>query len=609
MREASNLFGTLYLDLKSNFIVWNNINNSIFNFPDKLIPEFNDIINPYFNKYFSERKDTLQVFEYILILIKDKSEKELSFTVPIKGLDGSVGTLKVDYFRDSDFVSIFFFKSSKNLESEQSENLEKLVEMSDSGGLEFSVAHNRITFSHAAKRILRIGSDQKMMSFNSFALDLLQVDPKETWDGIIRNFRYSNQFSTEFDVCFNGSAHKKVRIQGKMLLEDYSCRKVLAVIQDISKSKDLDSDEKLILDFQAKAFCKICEQLNFLILSIDGNLKISFMNQGVKTLFRHRVYQKDELNVRDLFSKDNVACLEKELINPFLLDGNHSNFFMSQVNSNDEIVYIDWKLIPFSSSNKRYGSYLLVGIDLARYYPNKGILDELVNELSSQKRRFREFSHLISHEIRPHVANIQGLLSIMVYLEDGKEKEDYLEFFKSAVDSLDDSLGKTSSILTVQNHELTRWRQFSLSKLLDEVFFNFMPQFLSYDFNFKILDHEEISVFSNRNFLRNVLNEIISVFIIFRSSNEKPKLEIETKIESKKYLSISLSDNGSSYEALKEIKVSLTIGSTNSQKRGFGNLRIFLIKHQIESLNGYFQLERVNVMSSSFKIFLPYEKI
>jgi PAS domain S-box-containing protein len=216
---------------------------------------------------------------------------------------------------------------------------------------------------------------------------------------------------------------------------------------------------------------------------------------------------------------------------------------------------------------------------------SKTRLEDASEKLQRQNDQLNEFAHIISHNLRSPVGNIQALISL---LNEKSSKEEYAVIFEK--------LKNTASSLSVTLNDLLETlhvREEAKGELsilqFEEVFYR-----IKHDLEGELLKcngtvhfdfHECPDIHYPKTYLESIFLNLLSNAIKYRSPDRDLRVYLRTSIKNEKKI-LSIEDNGLGIDLSLYGEKIFGLRKTfheNSEARGIG---LFLTKNQIETLGG-----------------------
>lgn len=227
-------------------------------------------------------------------------------------------------------------------------------------------------------------------------------------------------------------------------------------------------------------------------------------------------------------------------------------------------------------------------------------LTETNEELIRHNNELQQFSYTISHNLRGPVASLTGLLRLIDQDHLNEVNREIFGHLTASVSALDVTIKDLSNIIDLRN-DLTRIKQkLSLQHEINEII-----NLLKKDIDDKrvtiITDFQEPYVYSVRPMLHSILYNLISNGIKYRSMERKPILSISSGQKNGR-IEITVKDNGLGIDMANfghKLFGLYKRFHTHTEGRGLG---LFLVKLQVEALDGTIEVESTLNKGTTFKL-------
>jgi signal transduction histidine kinase len=226
-------------------------------------------------------------------------------------------------------------------------------------------------------------------------------------------------------------------------------------------------------------------------------------------------------------------------------------------------------------------------------------------ELVSQNNQLEQFGYIIAHNLRGGVSRILGLTGLIKGKSfDPLKDQEMLQLLHGSAKELDATIYDLNGILEIKKgiHNSYELINFSdrLTKIKNMLKDKIQESETTIHENF---DHAPVC-YAVPAYIESILYNLVSNGIKYRALERKPVISIKTSKENGKIL-LTVSDNGIGMDLtkLKEKLFSLYQRFHNHvEGKGLG---LFLVKTQVEALNGTIEIDSKVNEGTSFKIHLP----
>lgn len=218
---------------------------------------------------------------------------------------------------------------------------------------------------------------------------------------------------------------------------------------------------------------------------------------------------------------------------------------------------------------------------------NHSMLNQLIEKVTIQAKKHKDFSFITSHNIRASSANLQAISELLA--EDYRGK--YLTMLTSTISRLNESVTNINHILNLEHDTLLRKTKSEVvgvvRRLLSEELDN---RFEAVEI--AVIDElgSECYIHSLPGYLENILMQILSNSLKFGINDRSNKIEIRLwKKDDLVLLSVQDFGNGFDYNSFSSqvFKVGSRFHKNSCYGQGLG---LYIVKQQMESLKGQIEI-------------------
>lgn len=223
---------------------------------------------------------------------------------------------------------------------------------------------------------------------------------------------------------------------------------------------------------------------------------------------------------------------------------------------------------------------------------------ELVNE---QNKRLLNFSYIVSHNLRSHASNIDGISALISNAETDEERREMISLLRKVVVNLNDTLYNLNNIVNIQTSINMVREPLNLLEYVNNAIQTQEAQIVSKQAEVINEVSEDVFVYFNRAYLESVLLNLISNALRYSHALRKPVIKISCEPNGSGYM-LSISDNGVGIDLAKNGEKLFGLNQTfhgNNDARGFG---LFITKNQIEAMGDKIEVESALGEGTTFKI-------
>ena len=248
-------------------------------------------------------------------------------------------------------------------------------------------------------------------------------------------------------------------------------------------------------------------------------------------------------------------------------------------------------------------NYIVVGRDVTLKIEKEIELQRLLAVTYQQNDKLFDLAHLISYNIRSNTNNIAMIVNIIENIKDPDQKLSCFSLFKESINKLCATIEHLSEIITIQNDRNIEKKEINLKKVIENT-----KKALSKSIKgseLMVIDRipEDLIVSAIPVYLDSILLNLFVNAIKYRVIGQRPILEIGYEIN-ETYTIITFKDNGLGIDLKKYGHKLFGMYKTfhgNIDAKGIG---LFIVKNQMEAMNGKIEVESEVGIGSVFKIYL-----
>jgi len=238
--------------------------------------------------------------------------------------------------------------------------------------------------------------------------------------------------------------------------------------------------------------------------------------------------------------------------------------------------------------------------DMTRQKEEQQEKERMIQELIQNNNDLRQFSYITSHNLRGPIANLLGLTALTEHynVEDPTLKR-ILQGIQKATVMFDETIRDLTAVLQVKDRPSIPREDIEIASVLSKVMQQCEPQIKETGADIKIDLGEEKLINYNKAYLESIFMNLVSNAIKYRSPERSLELMISAR-HNESTTEIRFRDNGLGIDTdLYKDRLFGLYQRFNDRKEGKG-LGLFLVKSQMEALNGSIELESKPGKGSTF---------
>lgn len=245
--------------------------------------------------------------------------------------------------------------------------------------------------------------------------------------------------------------------------------------------------------------------------------------------------------------------------------------------------------------------------DITDSVNNLNRIKNLLSAEEDQNKRLRNFTHIVSHNLRSHTANMEGLLYL---LEDESPEifnNQYVQLLKVSSGNLKDTIQHLNQVLDIN---LTGDKEWSSVKMHERVEAAIQSvQQLAINAGVEITNEVDANVIIDviPAYLDSIVLNLLTNAIKYRSDKRKPTLLIRSNYVNGS-IELKFIDNGLGIDLKRHSDKIFGMYKTfhsNSDSKGLG---LFMVKNQVEAIGGFIDVSSEVDIGTTFVVRLPLQQ-
>lgn len=475
-------------------------------------------------------------------------------------------------------------------------------------------------FDHAAIGIGRIDTRTgEFLEANAFLCKLLGYSAEELNRKKIKHLIHRDDLAADV-MNFKGLKANKIRKFSSVRRYINKYNETIwanAIVSPLWKEDEPPSNHIVIVDdiTQQVAYEKelIASQrhINDLINSIDGivweaSVKDNFANTFVSSkVYDILGYTQEEWTSELGFFEKKVYHEDKdgiiEYIENKLFTKKYHQYEYRMLAKDGSVVWIrdSVTIEPNLEAPEKLRGIM---IDITATKEVEETLHQSYELLNEQNKRLLNFSYIVSHNLRSHASNIDGITSLIKSADTDKEREEMIDFLQKVVGGLNETLYNLNNVVNIHASiniikEPLNLREY-VAKAIEAQEAHILNK------RAHILNEVSPAIFVsfNRAYLESVLLNLISNAIRYSAETRTPAIVINSGNNKNGQVILTVKDNGVGIDLMKNGSKLFGLNQTfhgNSDARGLG---LFITKNQIEAMGGNIGVESVLGEGTTFTI-------
>ncbi len=357
-------------------------------------------------------------------------------------------------------------------------------------------------------------------------------------------------------------------------------------------------------EFEQKEFklAQIARSTSDLILVVDAEGRIDWVNASASEYFQWELGEVLKKKPHQLLHSNDDEPKLKEFLSA--IDNQRGINIKLKLQARNAVRWLQVRNKPIWNANGEFLFSLVVMQDIDQEETKNLEMESLLNLTSEQNKRLQSFTYIISHNIRSHSANLQGLIETIEASESEEEKEELWSYLKQVSEGLESTIKHLNQIIVI-NQSLNKNKQWlNLKEEVNRVMKIVGREVQALEASI-IMDFDpDQEILAVKAYLESILMNLITNALRYRHPERKPTIKINCK-RKKGLLFVYLKDNGLGIDLKKHRNRLFQLYQTfhdNPNSRGLG---LYILKSQVDSMGGEVKVESAPGEGSTFSFGLP----
>lgn len=232
--------------------------------------------------------------------------------------------------------------------------------------------------------------------------------------------------------------------------------------------------------------------------------------------------------------------------------------------------------------------------------------EKMTADLVKRNADLEQFTYIVSHNLRAPVANIIGLTAMLDDLNARNESdEDTLKALNTSVTRLDDVIIDLNHILQINSELNEKLETVKFSEMIRDITES-IGHLIKRENVIMETDFEVKEIRSLKNYLHSIFYNLVINSIKYRRPGVQPVVKIGSFLQDDRIV-ITVKDNGKGIDLSKNGKQLFGLYKRFDYTVEGKGMGLFMVKMQVEGLNGTIGVESILNRGTSFRLEFPAE--
>lgn len=244
-----------------------------------------------------------------------------------------------------------------------------------------------------------------------------------------------------------------------------------------------------------------------------------------------------------------------------------------------------------------------VSTDITDTIENMKRIEGLLRIEEAQNERLRNFTHIVSHNLRSHIANMLGIMTLIDLEDPELAQSNYLETLRASANHLSDTIKNLNEVLDINLSQAQEMQVIDLAKTIDQTIHSVGQLANNAGLRIQNEVQAQVHVMGFPAYVDSLVLNMLTNAIKFRDAGKKSEVVINLSLTNKQ-VCLSFKDNGLGIDLQKHGAKLFGMYKTFHGHPDSKGLGLFITKNQVEAMGGRIEVESEVGVGTTFKVFL-----
>jgi PAS domain S-box-containing protein len=372
----------------------------------------------------------------------------------------------------------------------------------------------------------------------------------------------------------------------------------MAVESDITERVKFEQEIKE----SEENFRTILENSSEMIHTIDNEGKLIWANRS----WREKLGVKNiDVQGLDLVQFLDEKTLEEfQRVIPSLIRGEIvTDLDCVFLSTDGAALNLQGRAIPVYKDNVIVGSQAYLH-DITSIRKAENDMRQLLELTQHQNERLRNFTHIVSHNLRSHSSNLSGLITLLsIEWPDFKDNV-YFANFHTAVNNLTDVIYNLSEVALIQTEDDKQFSAVDLNVVVEHAIASVYGLAETAGVEIRFSKSDSRFVKGDRAYLDSIVLNLLTNSIKYRAEGRRSIVEISVT-QADEFVRLDVRDNGLGIDLERQGRKMFGMYKTFHKHPDARGVGLFLTKNQVEAMGGRIEVQSAVDEGTVFSVFLP----
>jgi PAS domain S-box-containing protein len=269
---------------------------------------------------------------------------------------------------------------------------------------------------------------------------------------------------------------------------------------------------------------------------------------------------------------------------------------------NGEEFWLNISMIPVTNNDGEYTHWISIQRDITEIKNKEKEREQLIKELTQNNKDLKQFSYITSHNLRAPLSNLTGLLNLLddIKIED-EEVNEIINGFSKSTHLLNETINDLVKVVIIKDNAQIQKEKILIREIFENVF-NQLSYLINHHKPILKIELDDTSILDiNKSYLESIFQNLLTNTIKYKDQNRQLRITVSSSIE-KEHIVIKVKDNGIGIDLERNKDKIFGLYQRFHNYPDSKGLGLYLVKSQVEAMNGTISVESKVGVGSCFTI-------
>jgi PAS domain S-box-containing protein len=368
---------------------------------------------------------------------------------------------------------------------------------------------------------------------------------------------------------------------------------------------EIDITERVKFELELRKseenYRSILENSSEMIHTTDNNGRLVWANRSWKEKLGLADQQIEGLDLVKFL--DHKTLEEFQRVIPCLMKGeNVTDLDCVFLSTEGRALNLEGRAIPVYENDEIIGSQAYLH-DITSIRKAENDLKHLLELTQQQNERLRNFTHIVSHNLRSHSANLSGLIKLMGHEWPEFNDNVYFANFQTAVNNLMDVIHNLSEVALIQSEDDKPMQTVSLKNSVEKSIATVFGLAENAKVEIQFNTDQDWRIWADSGYVDSIVLNLLTNAIKYKSDQRKAIVTIDIQ-QADEFVRLDVKDNGLGIDLDRQGRKIFGMYKTFHKHPDARGVGLFLTKNQVEALGGRIEVASKVDEGTVFSVFL-----